>query len=111
MSEGISIELLPGESPLDAIHRLAAEQAAEKPKKAPKPKKVTVSDPTTGSPVEPETSGAFHVYRQGEMPDGVVRSVGTRYRGEFGPSVHVYVHLHHFGEECTPACKERVLDA
>jgi hypothetical protein len=107
---GIDIEILEGETLMDAIKRVSEATAPEK--KAPKKKaepKVTVTDPSAGETVQPDVYAAIHVYqREGEL-ESVTRSNGTRERQMHGPGTLVFVHMHSFGAPCSPACRERVL--
>src|SRR5215813_8294231 len=113
------IEQKEGETLDQAILRLASGLAEANDKAVlnePKPKpekKVTVSDPNAGEPVQNDVHSAIHVYQRvqenGDVePEGMVRSFGTRYRQMNGPNTLVFVHMHPFGEACSPACRERV---
>lgn len=114
------IELQPGETVDEAVLRMAAEIDARKDtsdlEETPKPKKekkVTVSDPArdSQSPVERNVWQAIHIYQRDGEPEGVVRANGTRERKMHGPSILIFVHMHSFNDNCTPACRERVSNA
>lgn len=111
--EGV-LDLQDGETINDAIMRRAAEidaaKAEEKPTKPKKEKKVTVSDPSSGSPRDPNVWQAIHIYQREGEPEGVVRSNATRERKMHGPSILIFAHIHSFGDDCVPACRERVAE-
>lgn len=113
MPNQVEVELQPGESLQDALVRMA--KGMPKSVSKPKPKKekpVTVQDPLAGASIPDSEliAAALHIYQRPGESDAMTRLNGTRYRGDFGPSVLVFVHLHPVGVECTPTCKERVAE-
>lgn len=114
MSGEIKIDLLEGETILDAIQRLAGVTVAERDERIeaqkPKAKPITVSDPMAGDTVRPDVYSAVHIYQQPSMSDGQIRAMAQRERKSHGPASLVFCHMHAYGEPCSSACKEKVSD-
>jgi hypothetical protein len=76
--------------------------------KAKKESKVTVTDPGAGVEPEADVHSAIHIYTRVGEEYSQVRSYATRERAMHGPNTLVFAHDHHFGDSCTPTCRERV---
>ena len=130
-NKDIDLTIHEGETLLEAVRRKAAEMGVTMPKPEPEPERIQpgslgvakksrksskgsrspqkISSPDTGQPVDNMVYATMHVYRREDESDGVVRSNATFERKMHGPNILVFQHLHPFGEECTPACREKVV--